>query len=143
MTAEFTEAQRRFLESHRVGHLATADAEGRPHTMPVCYALDGHDLLSPIDEKPKRVAPSKLRRIRNIQENPQVALVVDEYSEDWVQLGYLLVRGRAEIVTNGPVHAKGLRLLRERYEQYRSMALEDKPLLRIVPERIVAWGKVE
>ena len=82
----FTPEQARFLASRRVGRLATASADGRPHAVPVCYAFDGALLYTPIDEKPKRVGADRLLRVRNVRENPQVALVVDDYDEDWSNL---------------------------------------------------------
>ena len=139
---EFTEAQSRFILSHRVARLATVSADGQPHVIPVCYAFDGVLFFSPIDEKPKRVGPSGLRRVQNIRANPRVALVIDDYLEDWTALAYLLVRGRAEIIQEGPAHEEALRLLRERYPQYRAMALEERPVLCITPESVVAWGRV-
>ncbi len=141
--AKFTPSQRRFLATHRVAHLATAGPDGRPHVVPVCYAFDARRLYTPIDEKPKRVRASRLQRVRNIEANPQVAMVVDDYSDDWSRLAYLLVRGRAEIVAEGRRLAPALQLLRDRYPQYREMALEERPLLVITPERVVSWGRVE
>ncbi len=143
MTGTFTEVQQRFLERHQVARLATTGADGRPHVVPICFAMDAESLYSPIDEKPKRVGPTGLKRIRNIQENPRVAVVVDDYSEDWSRLAYLLIRGSAEIVSRGPVHDRALRLLRERYHQYRAMALEERPVLKITPDSVVAWGDIE
>ena len=81
----------RFIERRRVAHLATADATGRPHVVPVCFAhLDGRFYIA-IDEKPKRSL--RLKRLRNIEENPQVALVFDRYDDDWSRLGWVLVQG--------------------------------------------------
>ncbi|MCH8191770.1 MAG: TIGR03668 family PPOX class F420-dependent oxidoreductase [Chloroflexi bacterium] len=141
--AQFTPSQLRFLAAHRVAHLATAGPDGRPHVVPICYAFHSRRLFSPIDEKPKRVGAARLQRLRNIRANPQVTVVVDEYSDDWSRLGYLLVRGRAEIVDEGRRQPAALRRLRERYPQYRAMALEERPLLVITPERVVSWGRVE
>lgn len=134
-----TEAQRAFLESHRVAHLATADAQGRPHVVPICYAYDGAYLYVVIDTKPKRVGPFQLRRLRNIRDNPHVAVLVDDYSDDWSRLAYVLIRGRADVLMKGEVHEKALRLLRAKYPQYRRMALEDRPVIRITPGRVVEW----
>ena len=75
----------RLIRSARVAHLATADAHGQPHVVPICFIFDGKNFYSPIDEKPKRVTASKLKRLRNIRENPQVALVIDRYDENWAQ----------------------------------------------------------
>ena len=142
MSVAFSEQQQRFLEAHRVAHLATAGADGRPHVVPICYTFDRESIFSPIDEKLKQVKPAGLRRVRNIVENPHVAVVVDDYSEDWTRLAYLLVRGTAEMVSDGSGHAQALRLLREKYPQYRAMALEARPLLKITPVSLVAWGRV-
>jgi PPOX class probable F420-dependent enzyme len=128
------------LRRARVARLATADKNGRPHVVPVCFAFDGHALYSAIDEKPKRVSPRALRRVRNIEANPQVALVLDEYSEDWRRLWYVLVRGTADVIgPGGREHAVAIARLRRKYPQYRAMRLEDCPVLRITPERIVRW----
>ena len=138
----FTPEQARFLTSRRVGRLATASADGRPHVVPVCYAFDGAFLYTPIDEKPKRVGAGELRRIRNLRENPQVSIVVDDYDEDWTRLAFVIVRGRAKIVERGDERTEALALLREKYVQYRTMALEERPLLEIEPESVAAWGRV-
>jgi PPOX class probable F420-dependent enzyme len=111
-----------FLRDGRVGRLATADAAGRPLVVPVCYALDGPHLYSAIDAKPKRTR--HLRRLRNIEANPQVALVVDHYEEDWTALRYVIAEGVAEIVTGGPDFARAVALLLGKYAQYRTMGLE-------------------
>jgi len=96
------------LREARVGRLATADADGRPLVVPVCYALDadGQRLYSAIDAKPKRTR--QLRRLRNIRENPQVSVVVDQYDEDWTRLCYVIVEGRAEIVEAGPLRERAI-----------------------------------
>ena len=89
--------ERAFADRHRVAHLATADAAGAPHVIPICYALVGDAFYFVVDEKPKRTRTG-LKRLRNIAANPQVALVIDDYDEDWTRLAYLLVHGRAAVV---------------------------------------------
>ena len=69
-----TKKELAFLRSARVAHLATANKSGQPHVIPICFVCDGKHFFSPIDEKPKRAAPTKLKRLQNIRENPQVAL---------------------------------------------------------------------
>jgi PPOX class probable F420-dependent enzyme len=129
------------LRRARVARLATADERGRPHVIPVCFVFDGRAIYSAIDEKPKRVSPRALRRIRNIEVNPHVALVVDEYTDDWRRLWYVLVRGTADIIgPGGREHAMAIARLRRKYPQYRTMRLEDLPVLRITPDRIVRWS---
>ena len=132
-----------FLGVCRVGHLSTADSEGRPHVVPVCYAVLGQRIYIAIDEKPKRSAPSRLKRVRNLLENPQVALVVDRYDDDWSRLGYVLVQGRARVIESGEEHRRALTVLRDRYPQYREMALEGRPIIAVQVERAVGWGKLD
>ncbi|HAH00494.1 MAG TPA: TIGR03668 family PPOX class F420-dependent oxidoreductase [Ktedonobacter sp.] len=136
-----TEGETAFVSAQRVARLATSDKEGNPHVIPVCYAFDGQRFYTPLDEKPKRVAESKLRRVRNIETRPEVALVIDYYDDDWSRLGYVLVQGQAELLQpTSPSHAQALILLRERYSQYRSMALEKYAVIAITPARVVSWG---
>ena len=129
------------LREARVGRLATADAGGRPLVVPVCYALDadGQRLYSAIDAKPKRTR--QLRRLRNIRENPQASVVVDQYDEDWTRLWYVIVEGRAEIVEAGPVRERAIDLLLAKYPQYLALGLaaDRGPVIAIGVERIVAW----
>ena len=131
-----------FLRSARVAHLATADANGQPHVVPICFVFDGTDFFSPIDEKPKRTAPRKLKRLKNIRENPRVSLVIDRYDEDWTKLGYVLVFGTARILSRGQKHRDAVRLLRKKYRQYRSMAIQERPMIVIRPSRVITWGSL-
>lgn len=131
------------LKAAPVARLATLDAERRPHAVPVCFAFDGSVFYSAIDRKPKRVAPSGLARLKNIKETPQVALLVDQYDEDWTRLWYVLVRGKAELVSDSLELKRAIRRLRAKYPQYdRNMLADDAPVLRITPTRITAWGKI-
>jgi PPOX class probable F420-dependent enzyme len=133
------EPLRAFIESQRVGRLATVDEHGRPHAVPVCFALDGDIVYSAIDEKPKR-AGAKLRRLRNIEAQPQVQLLVDIYDDaDWSRLRYVQLRGRARIIDAGDEHVRAIALLRGRYAQYEAMALEERPVIAIDVERVVEW----
>ena len=128
-----------FLLGRRVAHLATADKAGRPHVVPVCFALAGDAVYITVDEKPKG-DPRALKRLRNIAENPAVALVCDRWDEDWRRLGWVMLRGRAEILDAGPEHDRAQELLRARYPQYRAMALADLPVIAIRIARVTSWG---
>lgn len=136
-----TASEEAFVRAQRVARLATADGDGNPHAVPVCYAFDGRRFYIALDEKAKRVDVMKLRRVRNILARPHVALLIDQYDDDWSRLGYVLVRGRAELLFPEQVdHALALTLLRERYVQYRTMALEQFPVIVITPESVTSWG---
>ena len=138
--------QRDFLDHSRVGHLATADAGGAPHVVPVCYAIaadreKGETLYITIDEKPKR-QDRPLKRLRNILENPQTAFVVDRWDEDWTRLGWVMLRGRAEILDAGAEHDRAQGLLIARYPQYRAMQLGGLPVIALRIARATAWGEL-
>jgi PPOX class probable F420-dependent enzyme len=129
-----------FIQDQRVGHLATADAAGRPHVVPVCFACLDARIYVAIDEKPK--LSLRLKRLRNIEENPQVSLVFDRCDEDWSRLGWVMVHGSAAIVDAGRVHELAVTALREKYEQYRSMTLEGRPVISVTVERVSSWGNL-
>ena len=132
--------EKHFIRSARVAHLATADKKGLPHVIPICFAFDGKELYSPIDEKPKRSSPLLLKRIRNIRANPHVSVVVDSYDDDWKKLAFVLISGRAKILLKGRRHKRAVLLLRRKYPQYRKMAIQDRPMIQIKPARLKSWG---
>ncbi|MGH9462064.1 MAG: TIGR03668 family PPOX class F420-dependent oxidoreductase [Vicinamibacteria bacterium] len=135
---------REFIDSHRVARLATVDAAGQPTVVPICYAFDGERFLSAIDDKPKTVSEDRLKRLRNLRVNPRVSLVIDDYSEDWTELGYVLVRGLAEAIQpdgqHAGEHAKAVDLLRRKYPQYRTMRIDRRPIIRIEVTAIRRWS---
>jgi PPOX class probable F420-dependent enzyme len=136
-----TEPQRRFLESTRVGHLATADARAAPHVVPVCFAVLDVTICITIDQKPKG-NPRRLKRLRNIIVNPMAAFVADHYDEDWTRLGWVMVRGGAQILDSGAEHDRAQELLRSRYPQYYGMQLGELPVIAIRIERVTSWGNL-
>ena len=110
--------------------------------MPVCFAYDGERFFSAIDQKPKSAAPLRLKRIRNILANENVALVLDRYREQWDRLAYLMVQGSARIVESGPEQERAIALLREKYPQYLVMDIESAPVIEITPRRFIQWEAV-
>jgi PPOX class probable F420-dependent enzyme len=133
---------REFLAAARLAHLATADASGAPHNVPLCYSFDGERIYFAIDKKPKRQTGLGLKRMRNIAENPRVAVVIDHYEEDWSQLAYVMIRGFARVVEDPEEYIVALRHLRDKYLLYRGMTLtpETNPIVRIEPVSVHAWG---
>ncbi|MGH6897318.1 MAG: TIGR03668 family PPOX class F420-dependent oxidoreductase [Geminicoccaceae bacterium] len=138
-----TDEQRRFLDMQRVARLATADAAGRPHVVPVCYALRGDTVYFTIDEKPKKRPGARLKRISNLRENPVAALVVDRYDEDWSRLGWVMAQGRAEVLEAGPEHDFAQASLRARYPQLAAMRIEALPVIAIRIEHAASWGRLD
>ncbi|WP_158801941.1 MULTISPECIES: TIGR03668 family PPOX class F420-dependent oxidoreductase [unclassified Acidisoma] len=132
-------SQLRFLAAHPVGRLATADRDGAPHVVPVCFAVAGASLYITIDEKPKR-NDRPVKRLRNIAENPTVAIVVDRYDETWSHLAWIMMRGQAEILNHGVEHDDAQALLRRRYPQLGPMRIEHLPVIAVRIERVTQWG---
>lgn len=127
-----------FVRNARVGRLATSSAGADPHVVPCVYVLLDEVVYSVVDEKPK--SGRRLLRLRNIDATGKAALVVDRYEEDWAQLAFVLIRGPAATITAGdPRYAPALGALREKYPQYREMALEDSEMVALEAERWVAW----
>lgn len=125
--------------------MSTVDSKMRPHIVPICFVYDRGVFYSALDEKPKSVAAERLARVRNIVARPQVALLIDEYDEDWTRLWFVLIRGKAKLIPLAArcERARGIAKLREKYRQYsRTMLRDETILIRIVPERITFWGKL-
>ena len=131
-----------FIASHRVARLATADADGAPHVIPITYAFDGEFIYSALDLKPKRVEGRQLKRVRNILGNPQVAIVIDDYSEDWNELAYVLIRGKAKILDDSSERDTAEALLSKKYPQYQTMLEPGCTILKISAERVTSWGRI-
>jgi PPOX class probable F420-dependent enzyme len=147
-----TPAERGFLTTARTAVLATIAPDGAPRLVPICFAVaDGAAAAgrlvvhTPLDEKPKRVAdPHDLERVRDIAANPVVTVLVDRWSEDWTELGWLRLVGRAELIEpDGPAaaeHAAAVGALRAKYAQYATHRLEERPIIRIVVDHARSWG---
>jgi len=136
-----SEHQSRFLASRRVGHLATADARAAPHLVPVCFVVSEGVLYITIDQKPKGDVRA-LKRLRNIIDNPVAAFVADRWDEDWTRLGWVMLRGPAEILAGGAEHDRAQAMLRSRYRQYQGMELAGLPVIAIRIERVTSWGNL-
>jgi PPOX class probable F420-dependent enzyme len=134
--------ERLFLNNRRVAHLATADRRAAPHVVPVCFAMSNDTLYVTIDEKPKRSLSRPLKRLQNIAQNPAVAVVVDRYDEDWGQLGWVMLRGHAEILIDGREHDQAQALLRCRYPQLKRMQIAELPVIAVHIVSATSWGNL-
>jgi PPOX class probable F420-dependent enzyme len=116
------------LVAARVARLATTDPDGRPHLVPIVFAVDGDTLYSAVDRKPKR--SQTLRRIENARARPDVTVLVDHYEEEWTRLWWVRLRGRARVLDDGSERQRALALLAEKYPQYRTDP-PDGPVLAV------------
>ena len=133
----------RFVAAARVGRLATVGEDGVPYLVPICFVLHAGALWMPLDAKPKRVPVEQLKRVRNLLERPQVGVLIDHWSEDWSELAYVQIRGLASLVRGGEEKREAVRLLREKYFQYRAMPeLDENPTVRITPVAVRVWGRL-
>ena len=113
-----------------------------PHVVPICFAIHDSSLYFSIDDKPKSISRQPLKRLRNIQANPNACIVVDRYNEDWTRLAWVMLWGRAEILADGPEHDRAQALLRARYPQYQTMQLSSYPVVAIRVQRTASWGNL-
>jgi PPOX class probable F420-dependent enzyme len=135
-------SERNFLAARKIGHLATADNRAFPHVVPVCFAVSDRTLYITIDQKPKRSGRAPLKRVQNIERNPNVAVVVDRYDDDWTRLGWIMLRGHAEILNSGTEHDQAQALLRSRYPQLAAMQIAGLAVIAVRIERVTSWGNL-
>ncbi len=131
-----------FIERARVARLATIDAEFKPHLVPVVFVFDGNHFFIPLDEKRKTAKPEKLKRIRNIQDNPNVALLIDEYSEDWTKLAFVMIQGKASVAskTEGNIQVReAYKKLMTKYIQYQKVGVGEMCII-ITPKKVASWS---
>ncbi len=147
MTDRGLDADRRaFVAGARTATLVTIDGDGVPRPVPICFVLDPDAavLVTPIDEKPKRTDdPHALARVRDIEERPDVAVLIDRWDEDWRRLAWVRCRGRATLLEPGATaHAGAVQALRAKYPQYADHRLEERPLIRVEIDQVSSWGAV-
>ena len=134
---EPAEARLRFAAA-RVARLATVGEDGRPHIVPVTFAVADDVIVTAVDHKPKRT--TALRRLANIRANARVALLADEYSDDdWPALWWARADGIASVLESGDLRERMVRLLADRYEQYRSQPPAG-PAILVAVERWSGWS---
>ena len=130
------EARRR-LAGSKVAHLATVSPEGRPHVVPIVFALEGDTLYFAVDSKPKKT--TRLTRLKNIAANPAVSVLVDHYENDWTKLWWVRADGTAHVVTDDIEAKRAIDLLARRYEQH----AKDRPrgpVVAIHMDRLTGWS---
>ena len=136
-------SQRAFLESARRAVLATIAPDGHSRLVPICFVVAGEPpiLYAPIDDKPKRSDdPLALARVRDIQADQRVTILVDRWDEEWTRLAWLRGEGRALLLDPSAEHTSAVAALRAKYPQYATHRLEERPLIRVTLERVVGWG---
>jgi PPOX class probable F420-dependent enzyme len=131
-----TEMRRR-LAAAEVGHLATTGADGRPHIVPLTFAIDGDRVYFAVDAKPKRT--TNLQRLKNIAANPSVSLLVDHYESDWDRLWWVRADGLARVVDDAATLVHAVQLLAGKYAQY-SLTRPQGPVVEIVIDRLSGWA---
>jgi PPOX class probable F420-dependent enzyme len=136
------------IDKAKIARLATVDSECKPHLIPVVFVYDNDCYFIPIDEKTKRSKPENLKRIKNIQQNPNVALLIDEYNEDWRKLYFIMIQGKASIIGNKELEQnkqvlleKAHKLLSDKYVQYQEIGIGHY-IIMIVPQKIITWKNV-
>jgi PPOX class probable F420-dependent enzyme len=136
--------RRTIIDKARIARLATADSEEcKPHLVPVVFIFDGNNFYIPLDEKAKRSKPENLKRVKNIHANPNVALLIDEYNEDWKKIWFIMIQGNASLINNIEYKQNRLiqrihRLLYEKYPQYLDIGIGEFCIM-IQPQKVISW----
>ena len=130
----------RFVRRARVARLSTASCEGQPQATPVCFELLNGRIYIGLDSKPKSVGSLRLKRVRNIIENPKVSFLVDRYDEDWGKLGYVMIAATATLDIEDEERTEAIGALRSKYPQYARLLSDDAPVIRVAPVRVSSWG---
>ena len=133
------------IDKARVARLATVDSEHKPHLIPVVFAFDNDSYFIPIDEKTKRSKPEKLKRTKNIQQNSDVALLIEEYNDDWTKLYFVMIQGTASIIGGKKLEQNELSLLEkahklliDKYLQYQKIGIGEYVIV-IIPRKVITW----
>lgn len=133
------------INKARVARLATVDSECKPHLIPVVFVFDNGYYFIPIDEKSKRQKPDRLKRVKNIQQNPNVTILIDEYNEDWRKLYFVMIQGMASIIGDKKLEQRELlllerahRLLSDKYLQYQKIGIGEY-IIMIIPQKVITW----
>lgn len=127
-----------YLNASDRGFLSTADGSGRPTVVPVCFVYENGSIYIPIDDKPKE--GEGLARVRNLVSNPSAAFIVDNYSQDWTRLSYLLIHGRGRVVEEDGEKSRAKNLLRKKYLQYLSMKLDIHAVIAVDVDESRFWA---
>lgn len=133
------------IDKARVARLATVDSECKPHLIPVVFVFDNYSYFIPIDEKTKRSRPEKLKRARNIQQNSNVTLLIDDYNENWRKLYFIMIQGKASIIGGKKLEQNELlllekahKLLSDKYLQYQKIGIGEYVIM-IIPQKVITW----
>jgi len=133
------------IDKARVARLATVDSECKPHLIPVVFVFDNYSYFIPIDEKTKRSRPEKLKRAKNIQQNSNVTLLIDDYNENWRKLYFIMIQGKAYIIGGKKLEQNELlllekahKLLSDKYLQYQKIGIGEYVIM-IIPQKVITW----
>ena len=132
-----TEEITRSLTDARSATLGTVDRAGRPHLVPIVFAYREGRLYTAVDRKPK--STSRLKRLRNIEANPGVSVLLDGYDDDWTRLWWIRIDGSARVIDSGPAFREGIALLTRKYQTYVAQP-PPGPVIEVRIETIRAWS---
>lgn len=134
------------LNNSKIARLATVDPENnQPYLVPVVFVFNGYNIFIPIDDKPKKTGNSnQLKRVKNIQKNPNISFLIDTYDEeDWNNLSYLMIQGKARIVVNRLKDIDTIKiahyLLSEKYLQYKNLVGMGDSCIVIDIQKVIKW----
>ncbi len=129
------------IKGAKVARLATVDQKSHPYVVPVVFVFHENSFFIPLDEKVKTVNPRKLKRVMNIEKNPNVTLLIDKYQNDWKKLFFLMIHGKATVIDgkNSKLMDKIYKLLISKYPQYQKIGIGNS-CIKINPTKVTFWN---
>jgi len=141
MPLKLNQKTKTLIKRTKVARLATVDQKSHPYVVPVVFVFHENSFFIPLDKKTKNVNPKNLKRVKNIEKNPNVTLLIDEYQNNWKKLFFLMIHGRAKIIDgkNSKIIDKVHKLLISKYPQYKKIGVGDF-CIKISPQRMNYWN---
>ncbi|MCH7967161.1 MAG: pyridoxamine 5'-phosphate oxidase family protein [Thaumarchaeota archaeon] len=136
----FNQKTKTLIRKAKVARLATVDQKSNPYVIPVVFVFHKNSFFIPLDEKTKSVNPKKMKRVKNIEKNPNVCLLIDQYQNNWKKLFFLMIHGTATIIDDkkGKILSEVHKLLISKYSQYKKTGIGNF-CIKINPKRITHW----
>ncbi len=141
MSLKLNQKTMTLIKGAKVARLATVDQKSHPYVVPVVFVFHENSFFIPLDEKVKTVNPRKLKRVKNIEKNPNVTLLIDKYQNDWKKLFFLMIHGRATVIDgkNSKLMDKIHKLLISKYPQYKKIGIGNS-CIKINPTKVTYWN---
>ncbi len=140
MSLKLNQKTKALIKGAKVARLSTVDQKSYPYVVPVVFVFHENSFFIPLDEKKKTVNSRNLKRVKNIEKNPNVTLLIDKYQNDWKKLFFLMIHGKAKVIDgNNKLIDKIHKLLVSKYPQYKKIGIGNS-CIKIEPTKVRFWS---